>query len=94
MSMSRKTLLATLLACGSTFAIAQSAAPTKQDPNPPPKAPEWTATDGNRDGYLTKEELIPFPGVIKQFEEIDTDRDGRISQEEYRVWFENDRNRK
>lgn len=82
-------LSAALLAGGATFALAQTATSTKQDPNPPPKAPEWTESDSNRDGYLTKEELIPFPSVLKQFERIDTDRDGRISEEEYRAWFEN-----
>lgn len=93
MTLPRTSLLAALVAFGSSVAIAQTAAPTKQDSNPPPQAPEWTATDTNRDGYLTKEELIPFPSVIKQFEAIDTDRDGRISEEEYRVWFEYGRNR-
>lgn len=81
-------LLSTLLVIAAPLAIAQTAVPTKQDPNPPPKAPEWTSTDTNRDGYLTKEELIPFPSVLRSFEEIDTDHDGRISEAEYRVWIE------
>lgn len=89
MNMLRTSLLAALVASVAPVAVAQTAAPTKQDPNPPPKAPEWTQTDTNRDGYLTKEELIPFPGVLKRFEEIDTDRDGRISEAEYRAWYEN-----
>lgn len=91
MSMLRISLLAALVATA-PLAFAQTAAPTKQDPNPPPKAPEWTATDTNRDGYLTKEELIPFPSVLKRFEEIDTDHDGRISEAEYRAWYENGKN--
>lgn len=82
-------VVATLLAGAATFAAAQNATATKEDPSLPPKAPEWTTTDTNRDGYLTKEELIPFPSVIKRFEEIDTDRDGRISEAEYRTWIEN-----
>lgn len=93
MSMLRVSLLATLVAAA-PLALAQTAAPTKQDPNPPPKAPEWTTTDTNRDGYLTKEELIPFPSVLKRFEEIDTDHDGRISEAEYRAWYENGKNAK
>ncbi|MFC4819144.1 hypothetical protein [Dokdonella ginsengisoli] len=84
----RTSLLVTLIACAPALAFAQTAVPTAKDPNPPPKAPEWTESDTNRDGYLTKEELIPFPSVLKQFEQIDTDRDGRISEAEYRDWFE------
>ncbi|ANB19549.1 EF-hand domain-containing protein [Dokdonella koreensis] len=51
-------------------------------------APEWTKTDTDRDGFLTKEELIPFPSVLKQFEVIDVDRDGKISQAEYADWVD------
>lgn len=82
-------LLTLLVASGTSLAIAQTATPTKQDPNPPPKAPEWSSTDTSRDGYLTKDELIPFPSVLKNFEVIDTDHDGRISEAEYQVWVEN-----
>lgn len=46
-------------------------------------APEWTETDSNRDGFLSKEELIPFPSILKKFEQIDTNGDGMISQGEY-----------
>lgn len=88
MKMFRTSLLVAMIASSPALASAQSATPTRSDPVPPPKAPEWTASDTNRDGYLTKEELIPFPSVLKQFEQIDTDRDGRISEAEYRVWFE------
>jgi hypothetical protein len=80
-------LLATMLAGFSGLAAAQTAAPTAQDKVPRPAAPEWTESDTNRDGYLTKEELIPYPTVLKVFEEIDVDRDGRISEQEYRDWL-------
>jgi len=86
-------LLAALFAGSATLVAAQTAEKTRQDPYPRPAAPEWSESDTNRDGYLTKEELIPFPGVLKVFEEIDIDRDGRISEAEYRDWFENRRNR-
>lgn len=88
MKIFRASLLVLMAASVPALAFAQTAERTKNDPNPPPKAPEWTESDTNRDGYLTKEELIPFPSVLKQFEQIDTDRDGRISEAEYRVWFE------
>jgi hypothetical protein len=82
-----KTLLATMLIGASGVVFAQTAAPTANDKVPRPKAPEWTETDTNRDGYLTKDELIPYPTVLKVFEQIDTDRDGRISEAEYREWI-------
>lgn len=52
------------------------------------KAPEWSDSDTDRDGFLSKNELIPFPGVLKKFEMIDTDADGKISEMEYRDWRE------
>ena len=52
------------------------------------KAPEWSDSDTDRDGYLSRDELIPFPGVLKKFEQIDTDGDNRISEQEYRDWRE------
>jgi hypothetical protein len=50
------------------------------------KAPEWSDSDTDRDGFLSKNELIPFPGVLKKFDHIDTDADGKISEAEYRDW--------
>lgn len=50
-------------------------------------APEWTKADTNRDGYLSKEELMSYPTLGRDYAEIDTDDDGKISQEEYVVWM-------
>ncbi len=52
------------------------------------KAPEWSDSDTDRDGFLSRDELIPFPGVLKKFDLIDTDGDNRISEQEYRDWRE------
>lgn len=52
-------------------------------------APEWTSADTNRDGYLSKEELMPFPTLGQDYAEIDTDDDGKISQTEYVEWMDN-----
>jgi Ca2+-binding EF-hand superfamily protein len=51
-------------------------------------APEWSKSDTDRDGFLSKEELIPFPGTLRNFEKIDTDGDGKISEAEYTDWRE------
>lgn len=51
-------------------------------------APEWTDADTNRDGYLSKEELMPYPTLGKDYAEIDTDDDGKISQAEFVVWMD------
>ncbi|MEZ5463152.1 EF-hand domain-containing protein [Dokdonella sp.] len=53
-------------------------------------APEWTDADTNRDGYLSKEELMPFPTLGQDYAEIDTNDDGKISQTEYVDWMDPD----
>ena len=78
----RNPLIALALAMTSLAAFAQ-APPSQAHID---KAPEWSKSDTDRDGFLSREELIPFPGVLKKFEEIDTDRDNRISEAEYAAW--------
>lgn len=56
-------------------------------------APEWSKSDTDRDGFLSKEELIPFPGTLRNFEKIDTDGDGKISEAEYTAWRESKKDR-
>ncbi|MGB0133975.1 hypothetical protein [Dokdonella sp.] len=51
-------------------------------------APEWTDADSNRDGYLSKEELMPYPTLGQDYAEIDTNDDGKISQAEYVDWMD------
>lgn len=76
-------LFALSLCVMSFAAFAQTPAPSSGTAE---KAPEWSESDSNRDGFLTKEELVPFPSVVKQFAEIDTDGDGKISEMEYKDW--------
>jgi hypothetical protein len=83
------TVLATLLLVAAGAANAQSAQATSKD-EARPAAPEWSDSDTNRDGYLTKDELVPFPTLGRDFDTIDTDRDGRISEAEYRDWRDHD----
>jgi hypothetical protein len=51
-------------------------------------APEWSQADSNRDGFLTKNELVSYPTLGQDFDKIDTDGDNRISQDEYIAWRE------
>lgn len=53
-------------------------------------APEWTKADSNRDGFLSKDELVPYPTLGQDFDEIDSDGDGKISESEYASWFDAD----
>jgi Ca2+-binding EF-hand superfamily protein len=44
--------------------------------------------DRNGDGYLVMDEVEErLPRLVARFEAIDTDRDGRLSGEEWRQWF-------
>lgn len=49
-------------------------------------APEWTKADSNRDGFLTKNELVSYPTLGQDFDKIDTDHDNKISAQEYIDW--------
>jgi len=78
------------LSLGAVSVVAFAQTPAMSDPVTE-RAPEWSESDTNRDGFLSKDELIPFPGVLKQFERIDTNRDGKISEAEYMDWRANKR---
>ncbi len=75
--------------CAVSFAaFAQTPAPVGGTSE---RAPEWSDSDSNRDGFLSKDELVPFPGVVRQFEKIDTDGDGKLSEVEYGDWRRGDK---
>jgi hypothetical protein len=57
-------------------------------------APEWSKADSNRDGYLVKDELVPYPTLGNDFDEIDTDGDNKISESEYVAWMHSDHDMK
>lgn len=73
-----------ILASGSTFAGTDNMA-GKRD-----SAPEWTDADTNRDGYLSKDELVPYPTLGQDFDRIDTDHDGKLSRAEFGAWLDMD----
>ena len=93
-----KTLLVTSLA--GTFALCSAAAlaqvtPTQTDParQSTPKTTAYHGSgdssfdelDANKDGYLSKEEVLGNPAVAQNFASIDKNGDGRISLEEWQA---------
>ena len=65
--------------------IAASAAPLAQPA-------EFTSLDRNGDGYLTRLEAATDQEIAKRFAQFDSDKDRRLSQDEYRAAREdNDR---
>jgi len=57
-------------------------------------APEWSKADSNRDGFLTKEELVSYPTLGNDFDDIDTDGDNKLSESEYTTWMQMDHDMK
>lgn len=53
------------------------------DPMARQKEFDLRAMDANGDGYLTRDEVANMPLVPQEFDRIDTNRDGRISLEEF-----------
>jgi hypothetical protein len=85
--------LAAMLALGTGLAAAQSN-PPPTDSNPMqdapgttmPASPAWNDVDANSDGYISKDELASYPTYQRDFEQHDTDGDGRISPTEWSTW--------
>lgn len=66
------------------------AAPLVQAKSLPEPTPEqqqvlqarWRAADTNGDGFIDRTEAQGLPPIAKRFDELDTDRDGRLSMQE------------
>lgn len=61
-------------------------APTATEGMATPGGETWSEDDNNRDGYLDRQEVIGFPGMLRAFKDIDSDGDDKISQAEYNAW--------
>ena len=62
------------------------------DPGAGAPRAEFAALDRNRDGYISKVEANGDREVAKRFAQFDTDKDGRLSLEEYvRAMDDNDK---
>lgn len=44
---------------------------------------QFKSADANQDGFLTRDELSRFPFIAREFQRIDSDRDGRLSPAEF-----------
>ncbi|WP_310449747.1 hypothetical protein [Sulfuritalea sp.] len=96
--MKTRTRLATLCVVLATLplgAIAADPAPPMSSTPAPAATPGPAATgaqaapifeqlDGNRDGFVTKDEAKRSADVTARFKELDADRDGKISAVEFR----------
>ncbi len=49
----------------------------------------FVRSDKNGDGKLSKEEADSLPAIAQRFDQIDTDKDGSISQAEYLTALKN-----
>ena len=50
---------------------------------------DWDALDSNKDGFLTKDELTGSPALVHNFADIDTNRDSKISMDEWKSYGKN-----
>ncbi|SFN51668.1 hypothetical protein [Dokdonella immobilis] len=82
--------LMSLLASTLVFAAVSANAAADDMSGHQASAPEWTDADSNRDGYLSKEELVPYPTLGQDFARIDTNSDGKLSKDEYVSWMSMD----
>jgi hypothetical protein len=92
--MKKKSLVGAALAL---LALMAGNASAQNDPNDPARETgatrgasmtndaSWDALDVNKDGYLTKNELMGTPALAQKFARIDTDGDGKISPEEWKA---------
>lgn len=83
-------LFAATLAIVSIAAFAESPGMTTNNE----VAPEWTKADTNHDGFLTRDELVPFSNLVHHFDKIDSDADMKVSESEYRSWMGRERSNK
>jgi hypothetical protein len=66
--------------------VASAADPAPAD-SKNPLSKGFLALDINRDGYIDYKEATANPALDKNFDAVDTDKDGRLTPDEYNKGF-------
>ncbi|WP_242108988.1 EF-hand domain-containing protein [Luteimonas aquatica] len=64
----------------------QNAEPSAQPPGAQPKQVTWADLDADKDGNLSKQEVTTVPSLTQVFDEADTDKDGKLTADEYKAY--------
>lgn len=84
-------LMPVVLAGAALTAVAQTKAPATEQPvAAKDKAvieAAFTRSDVNNDGKLTKDEVAKLPAIASRFDELDKNKDGALSLEEFSASF-------
>jgi hypothetical protein len=70
--------------------VAFAAEPTPPTPGEAPRAelPKFEDLDVNRDNLLERVEVSNNEMIVREFVKIDTDKNDKISKEEYKAWVD------
>ena len=77
------TVIAGFIATGVAFAQSTSKVPQDRAAR---MDRHFAYTDKNNDGYIARDEVAPYPVLVKHFPIIDFNKDGRISKDEMRAY--------
>jgi EF hand len=70
-------------------ALAQNPAPPKAAATPPDTAAVvFKRLDANQDGRISRDEAARMPALAERFDQLDKDKDGFLSAEEFASGFE------
>lgn len=65
---------------------AASQAGTPAGAAPQAKQVTWADLDTDQNGKLSKAEVAPMPALTQSFEQVDTDKDGQMTPDEYKAF--------
>jgi hypothetical protein len=51
-----------------------------------PKQVTWADLDTDKDGNLSKQEVTPVPSLTQVFDQADSDKDGKLTADEYKAF--------
>ena len=81
------TTITVFLAASAIYLLAGNAYAADPAPAGAGEAMGFLAFDKNGDGFIDVKEATANPDLEKKFDAVDTDKDGRISMEEYNKGF-------